>query len=224
MTHTLFIAAGQVTVPMAVEDYLPLILAALGWTYVARMLARQTSGWGGLAWLGLLLVTLGGLFKATWKLLYAANGMDIPLLNNGLFILLAPGFVCLAWALWRSDNRRPRAAQAWAVPLILCAIVLGAAAYLGLVKGGRGWFGLLLGVTSLGNLAAGVWLIRRSRHWSLPLAAALFLLNLVAVFALTRMSDQTMTLQWIKQGINTLSQLAFMLAARQLQQRSLRYP
>jgi hypothetical protein len=51
--------------------------------------------------------------------------------------------------------------------------------------------------------------------------AALFLFNLSVSFALARMSDQTVTLQWVKQGINTLSQLAFMFAAMKLNAHSL---
>ena len=213
--------AANVSVPMALEDYAPVVLSAIGWVYVARMLARRVPAWGQLAWLGLALVTLGGLSKATWKLIYAAGAMDVGPLNTALFVLLCPGFIALAWALWRSANRQPSAAQVWAAPLILTVLALGAAAYLGLVKGSRAWFALLIGLTTLGNTATAVWLLRRALKWGLPFLAVLFFLNLAGSFALARMSDQTVTLQWIKQGISTLSQAAFMFAAIKLYRHSL---
>jgi hypothetical protein len=217
----MYLATANVTVPMALEDYLPVSLAAIGWIYLARMLARRDEAWGRLAWAGLALITLGGLCKATWKLLIAANGTDVWPLNTALFALMCPGFLLTAWALWRSRVTRPNAAQVWGAPLLLAGLALGAAAYLGLAKGSRAWFPLLIGLTTLGNLLAIIWLMRRSLNWGLRSLAALFLFNLSVSFALARMSDQTVTLQWVKQGINTLSQLAFMFAAMKLNAHSL---
>ena len=41
---------------------------------------------------GALMVASGGILKATWKLLYAANVADIQFFSEMQFILLAPGF------------------------------------------------------------------------------------------------------------------------------------
>ena len=205
---------------MALEDYLPVLLAAMGWVYVARMIKRVSPAWSGLAWAGLTLVTLGGLSKATWKLIFAASATDLWPLNTALFVLMCPGFIALAWALWRSSILQPKTKEVWAIPLIVGLLVLVVAAYLGLVKGSRGWFALLIGLTTLGNLATAIWLIRRSLQWGLPFLALLFLLNITASFALARLADQTVTMQWVKQGITTLSQAAFMFAAMRLYFRS----
>jgi hypothetical protein len=211
--------ATTITVPLALEDYLLVALAAGGWVYVARYVAQSAAAWGRLAFCGLTLVTLGGLSKATWKLALAAAGADVPPLNAALFVMLCPGFVALAWALWRSGEREPSAAQVWLAPVLAGAVALCAAGWLGLAKGSRAWFPLLLGLTTLCNLATAAWLIRRAWQRGLTLAAALFVGNLLITFALARMADQSVTQQWIKQGLNTLSQAAFMFAAMKLYQR-----
>jgi hypothetical protein len=213
--------AANVSVPMALEDYLPVLLAAIGWVYVARMIKRVAPAWGALLWAGLIMVTLGGLSKATWKLILAASTTDLWPLNTALFVLMCPGFIALGWALWRSAILQPTAKEVWAMPLIVGLLVLALAASLGLLKGGRGWFALLIGLTTLGNLATAIWLIRRSLKWGLPFLAFLFFLNIAASFALARLADQTVTMQWIKQGITTLSQAAFLFAAMRLYFRSL---
>ena len=73
-----------------------------------------------------------------------------------------------------------------------------------------------MNLTTLGNLATAIWLIRRSLSQGLVFLAALFLFNIAASFALARTADQTVTMQWIKQGITTLSQAAFMFASMKL--------
>ncbi len=199
----------QISLPLAIEDYVPVILFAIGLYFIARMIYGRNENCGKLAFFGGSLITLGGLFKASWKLVQALGGADIPFLNNSLFVLLSSGFICLAWALWKSDRK----GNAWLVPVFLITVCLGIAAYFGLAKGSRVWFFILLGATSLANLALLTQLIFRSAQNKLWVAAGLYVINLLVIFALLSSADQTVTFQWIKQGITTVSQGCFAVAS-----------
>jgi len=202
----------QISLALALEDFLPVVLFALGLFFVARMIAAQNKTAGNLAYTGGVLITLGGVFKVFWKVIQAVGGGDIFWLNDSLFVLMSAGFVCSAWALWRSS--KPNSVVAvWLAPLILIAVFWTIAAYFGFVRSSRVWFFVLLGATTVFNIWLCGQLIFRSAKNGLWFAAALFATNIICAVLLSRMSDQTITLQWIKQIINTISQGAFALAA-----------
>ena len=203
---------AEITLPLALQDFMLVIFFAIGLFFVGKMVARESAICGNLAFFGGFLITLGGFFKVCWKLLVATTGTDVAWLNNSLFVLMACGFICLAWALWRS-RKENKAAIFWLVPLVLIILTLGVAGYFAFVKEMRVWFFILLGATTLFNLAVSFQLIFRAAKNKLWLTVALFVFNLICIFTLARMGDQTVTLQWIKQGINTFSQGSFALAA-----------
>jgi hypothetical protein len=91
--------------------------------------------------------------------------------------------------------------------------VWGKAAYFAFFAESRAWFFILLGATTLGNLALLFQLIFSSIKNRLWLGAGLFLINFAVIFILTGTSDQTVTLQWFKQILNTFSQIAFAVAS-----------
>ena len=203
----------EINLPLAIQDYLPVALFALGLFFVAKMIGAKNDSAGKLAFVGGILITLGGAFKATWKLMQAIGGADISFFNNSLFVLLSSGFIGLAWALWKSRTSENSFAKIWLIPIILTAIVWTSAAYFAFFTESRTWFFLLLGTTTLANLALLLQLIFRSFQNKLWLAVVLFLINLLVIFALARSADQTVTMQWIKQFSTTLAQSAFAFAA-----------
>ena len=206
---------SEISLPLAIEDILLVIFFAAGLYFVAKTVARECSICGSLAYLGGVLITIGGALKVGWKLILATTGNDVAWLNNGMFAWMSAGFICLAWALWRS--RKVNSPVFWAaVPVILIAATLGSAAYNASGRETRAWFFILLGVTTLFNLLVSLQLVRRSYDVGNWIALALFVFNLACVFSLAAVSDQTVTLQWIKQITNTLSQLAFAIAAWRL--------
>lgn len=204
---------SEISLALALEDFLPVLLFATGLFFVARMTAAQNKTAGTLAYFGGFLVTCGGVFKVSWKLIQAVSGNNFTLLNYSLFVLMSAGFICLAWAFWRSSKKENSTISIWLFPVVLTLIFWAAAAYLGFVKESRAWFFLLLGVTTVFNVWLSAQLILRSAKNKLWFAAALFALNIICAIALSRVSDQTMTLQWIKQIVNTFSQGAFAFAA-----------
>lgn len=214
----MILAKDTITLPLAIEDYLPVILFAVGLYFIAKMIYERNEICGKLAFLGGFLITLGGFFKASWKLVQALGGADIPFLNNSLFVLLSSGFILLAWALWKS--RKSKSGNVWLVPIILIVVSLGIASYFGFVKESRAWFFILLGITSLANLILLLQLIFRSYQNKLWLAIALYFVNLIVIFALSASADQSVTFQWIKQGITTISQACFAFASYLLYQKT----
>lgn len=208
---------------LALHDYLPVIFSAAGLCLLAQMISRMNRAAGPLAWLGFLLVVAGGVFKATYKLDMATIGADYRWMDNGIFVWMGPGFTLLAYALWAAQRTvagkgTPR--PVWLAPALICALALGAAAYLWMSNPqARTWSFMLLGVTTLGNFALSGLAILQARRQGLTLAAALFVVNIIAILGLqgmARLSQDNLTLQWVQQFSNMFSNLAFAVAAWQL--------
>ena len=221
----------EYTLGLALEDFIPVILSSIGLYIIGQMVRRIDARLGQMAQLGWLLVSLGGLLKATWKLVMAVTNAQTNLawLDKGMFIWMAAGFTLLAFALWytaeimMNEGQMPVPRRLWLGP----AIVLGLAAVAVLATGFpdlsvNTWRFILLGITTIGNVVTAVLLIQKSRRLGCNLAAILFLVNIIIVFILSgmaRIPTQTIPLQWTEQLLNTLSQGAFVYAAWQLAQR-----
>ena len=84
---------------LAAEDFVPVLLAGIGSVVLAAAAGRSLPSVRVPALLAGALVTLGGLAKAVWKLLVAAEPCrDYPVLEHLLFPCLAFGFAGIAWA------------------------------------------------------------------------------------------------------------------------------
>jgi hypothetical protein len=208
---------------LALHDYLPVFFSAVGLCLLAQMIARMNRAAGVLAWLGFFLVVAGGVFKATYKLDMATVGADYRWMDSGIFVWMGPGFTIMAWALWVGQRTiaGKRAPQpVWLVPALLCALVLGTAAYLwSSAPQARTWSLMLLGVTTIGNFALSGLAIAQSWRQGLKLAVALFVFNIVAILVLqglARLAQDSLALQWTQQFSNMFSNLAFAVAAWQL--------
>jgi hypothetical protein len=209
----------EYTLGLAIEDYIPVILSSAGLLLLAQMINRLDKNAGKMAYLGFVLITLGGVFKATWKFTIALTGKDIVWMDNGLFVFLGPGFALMAWALWSAQRvlaKEPVPKNVWLRPLAVIILFGVGAVSSYFVQGGRTWVFIMLGLTTFSNLAVGILLIRQARQNGLNLVAGLFLFNLVAIFTLSgmaRIDPQTIPLQWTEQIINTFSQGSFFYAS-----------
>lgn len=186
------------TVPLALDDYVPVLLAGLGAVWLARTTSR------GPAMVGAVLVLAGGLCKATWKLVLAVSGRDVAHVDSLLFCLLAPGFALLAWGL----VRRP-------VPLGIPVLATAAAGAMALAMRSPG---PLLALAVIGATATGVLALLEARRRQDAVAAALFAVQLVMAYALVPLagSGQSIAHQWWEQTLNTVGQGAFALGAWRL--------
>ncbi len=206
---------------LALLDLLPVTLAGLGIFWLARLLARLDRSCGQLASLSFWLITLGGVGHALWKLLLVTNALHSPVLKHSRLILLAPGFVLLAWAIWKTFHSGPSGTPVWVAPVILIVVGCGAAAISALSKGGQRWFFILLGLTTTGNAITSLMLAAQAQRRGLSQAAVLFLFNFGLVFAQAGTAwrlHQTVGLSWLDLLLNTLAWAAFAYAVWQLEQ------
>jgi hypothetical protein len=206
------------SLPLAVQDFVPVVLSAIGIVAIVRLVRREDAAAGQWAALGAVLIVAGGLSRATWKLANALTGADVVPLFLALYVLLATGYLLFAVALWHgwqsARDRRARLAP-W-VPAVVALIVLLPATLVLAPQGGRILPLLWLFTATAGSLVTSLILIRWARGIGRRGLAALFVVNLVATLVLNgiaRSDNQGEAVQWIAQLLNTLNQGAFMLAA-----------
>ncbi len=212
---------------MALQDYIPVILSSIGLFFLAQMVNRVDKQAGKLAILGWFMVTSGGFNKATWKLMMATTNSqtDIRILDDGLFFLLGPGFLAMGFAIWYAqrtivDKKRPFFNSVWIVPGILNATFVGLAVSLGILSPEkRTWYFIVLGLTTIANFVTAGLVIRQGYRFGDMLVALLFAFNVLMILMLTgmaRIEPQTVSLEWIQQFSNTLSNAAFAFASYKL--------
>jgi hypothetical protein len=208
----------RLSVPLALQDFIPVLISAVGWYFVVRVTDGANAAAGRLATIGAVLVVLGGLSRAVWKLTVALDGPDLSLLHAGLYPLLTAGFLTLAGALWAASSARAPGRLAWLGPLVLVA---GLAAISWLLDPGNGrlvpvvW----LGVATVGLIAVSGLLALRAWNLGRRGVAALFVIGIVATIllnGLARVAEQDEAVQWTEQGLNTVNQLLFAVAAWRL--------
>lgn len=199
----------EYNVLLALEDFVPVVLAGVGCVLLAEVAGRSLPPTRVVARLGGLLIVLGGLSKATWKLLVAGPCVDVPLLEQALFPLLATGFMLLSWSLLSVLRGR-------VVPWWSFALVLGIAVVAALGVGGTA---PLLVVAALGAVAVATYGFLLARRAEDPVAAALFVVYAVATLVLPPLAakpEQTLAAQWAEQLTNSVAQGAFAFASWRL--------
>jgi len=89
----------EFSVPMALFDFVPVILFTVSAVIFQRdFYSRMNKGCFAVYCAGTIMVTAGGLFKATYKLLYAAGVCDFPALSECFMPFQATGFTLAAIA------------------------------------------------------------------------------------------------------------------------------
>ena len=213
------ILATLETVPLALQDFMPGIVTAIGCWFLARFVRNVVPAFYPVALAGGVSVTCGGLAKAAWKLIRALDGPDLKWLDASLFPFLAWGFALLTWALIHVDHVEtdspPPSPGLWKVPLGIAAslsvlaFVLSAA-----TDWSRAWVIPMIGLMTLGDLSVIVIGVKAARCRNLMPAAVLLVVNFASVLLLTRLAsvDQTRSVQWMEQIGNTIGNSAFAMA------------
>jgi hypothetical protein len=203
------------TIAMALEDFIPVAFTAISLSLIARFVSGRFSILAPLAWSGSILVVMDGLLKAVWKLIYAATGTDIAWMHDTLFLLMGPGFIFVAWSLWRGlKDESPTSRQVWFVPLVIVLPALATAAYLAFTQPGRSWARVLLLLTTIGILSTNGLIIMSSIRRNLFLPVILLIINILTIVTQVWISQmvQTTAIHWVGQINNTLSWGAFVTA------------
>ncbi|GAA3203497.1 hypothetical protein [Actinocorallia longicatena] len=178
---------------LAAEDFVPVALTVTGVALLAALpgvdprRVRIAAG----------LLATGGFAKAGWKVVVALDGPDLCFLYHALFPFLAAGFLLLAHELLR----RP--------PLGVHAGLLAVAGAASLAVGDS-WPVMILAIAAVS--VAAVALARRGQ----PLLFLLWLAGQYVLGPLAARPDQSVALQWVEQGCNTLTQAVLVLAAWRL--------
>ena len=191
------------TIPMALVDYIPVICFAISGLMLLRGLHKAMPG-GTYALLaaGVMMIVCAGFFKATWKLLYAANICDFERLNQVFFPMQATGFVLAGAAMVALlVCRGKRAYSVAAAP----AVFSGTMIFVGM---------MVLGALGLcGSLAV---IARRMKK---PLAIVLFLAAFVFMMGMGYLSSKDFAdpnMNWIAEGVNVVGQGCMLLGVRLL--------
>ncbi|RKT47291.1 hypothetical protein [Thiocapsa rosea] len=211
---------SELTLPLALFNLLPVIFTGFALWFLTRLVGDLVPPCRTMARAGGVLIVLGGLSKAVWKLILVTTGQDLAWLASALFPLMAPGFALLAGAaLGVSQRLRGRGEVAWIQHAVAAAIlvVVGAVVVRTLGMGiQRGWFLPLLGLTSVANLVLSLVLIASALRLGRKDAALLFGVNLAMVFALPPIamaSPDTLFMHWLEQILTAIGTAAFALGA-----------
>jgi hypothetical protein len=212
---------------MALEDFVPVFLSSLGLYFLMTMVRRYDRQAGRLAALGWFMITSGGFNKATWKLVMAITNstVDVRPLDDGLFFLMGPGFICMGFAIWYAqraivDKKRPYFRSVWVLPGVINASVVGLALFMMLSRPeSRTWYFIVLGLTTVANFVTAGLVIRQGWRLGSAMIALLFAFNVAMILMLTgmaRIEPQTIPLEWVQQITNTISNAAFAYASYRL--------
>jgi hypothetical protein len=211
---------SELTLPLALFNLLPVIFTGLALWFLARLVGDLDPSHVQMARTGAVLILLGGLSKAVWKLILVTVGQDLTWLASALCPLMSPGFALLAGAsLGVLLRLRGWVEVGWiryGVAAVILAVV-GAVVVRTFGMGiPRGWFLPLLGLTSVANLMLSLVLIAAALRLGRKDAALLFGVNLAMVFALPPIamaSPDTLSMHWLEQVLTALGTAAFALGA-----------
>lgn len=180
------------SIGLALMDYVPNIAFLIGAFFLVKILVlTRGKRCSRMVMAGALLIALGGILKATWKLLYAAEIGDFQLMSQIQFTLLAPGFFALVVALImlirkKSDGAPLLAMAAWKIPFLF--------------------------VMTLSSLGCHGLLTFVSFKRGAKLAAVGFIIAFMGLLSMSMLAsaEQIVAMQWVEEGINSLGQIGFM--------------
>jgi len=183
----------NVSIPMALVDYIPVVFFGVSMVLLLRDLYNNMfKGAYALFAAGTINVFCAGFLKATWKLLYAAGVCDFEILNHMMMPLQSIGFLLIGAGLvgmlcWkRKDTVMLSAAP---------AVFSGTFVFIILMVLGLGCLCTVLSILAARLKKKGI--------------IALFVLAFLCYMGMGYMSSQDSTLawvNWVEQGINCVGQ------------------
>ncbi len=190
------------SIPMAIVDFIPVILFLLASLLLMRDLYHMMSK-GAFALLsgGLIVIVIAGLFKGLWKLLFAAGICDFEALNRCFFPMQSTGFLLAALGLIALVTRPQKAALHAAAPAAFTSSMP------------------FVVILILGTAGFSVSLSRIAAKMGKKLAAVLFIIYLILMLGMGYLSSRDFSdpaMNWIGEGLNIVGQLLLLLTVRML--------
>ncbi len=179
------------TVPMALMDFVPVLLFGAAWVILYRDLKNKLNLCSGILLpLGAVIVFLAGFLKATWKMQKALGVPAVELFNKMMFPCQSLGFVLLAVGMLSlMYGKRKSAARSLTMVWVMCN-VLGA----------------------LGMSAGLVWIASKVKKKAIPLFIVAFVLMMMMGYLSSKDFAQA-SANWIAQSVNTLGQALLLIGA-----------
>ncbi len=216
------------SIPLALHDFTPVVFAFLGFLALARLGFAVRRDIGRIMITGATMILIGGLGKAVWKLLIAVSdgAIDVRIFDNGLFFWMAPGFMLMTYGMSYIQrliqNKALRRQNLWLIPIISWAVAWAVGIGFAITRPDtRIWNFVWLGFTSIAQLVLSVFAVQQALRQGQKAAAAILVINFVAVLALTGLArtERTPTSQWTEQIINMCSYAAFAYACNKIAQK-----
>ena len=172
------------TVPMALMDFLPVLLFGAAWVILYRDLKNKLDLCSGILLpLGAAMVFLAGFLKATWKMQNALGVPAVELFNRMMFPTQSVGFVLLAVGMLSlMYGKRKSTAHSLTMVWVMCN-VLGA----------------------LGMSAGLVYIASKVKKKAIPLFILVFVLMMMMGYLSSRDFTQPY-MHWIAQSVNVVGQ------------------
>ncbi len=198
------------SVPMALVDYIPVIFFMAGAIVLQRSFyGRMSTGAFAVFSAGTIMITTAGLFKATWKLLYALGVCDFERLNQCFFPMQSVGFLlaglAMAGYLFFPKRRKHLNSLTAAGPAAVLEVFGGTFVFVGVM--GLGALGLC------GGLAV------EARRQKKTGAMVLFIVSFVFLLAMGYLSSKDFEqayMNWVAEAVNCVGLLAFLLGTCRL--------
>ena len=192
-------------VPMAVVDYIPVVLFIISAIMIQRGLYDQMSK-GAFALLsgGTIMVIAAGLMKATWKLLYALGVCDFERLNQCFFPMQTTGFLLAGLGVIALAFFRQKAAGE--------QDMLAGAAAPAVFKGTMVFVAFMVAGVALLDFS----LAKIARKRGVALAATLFIASFVFTLGMGYLSSKDFAspaMNWIAEGVNVCGQGLYLVAS-----------
>ncbi len=186
-----------ITVPMAIMDFIPVVLFFIAAVILQRDLYNKlVKGAFALLAAGSILVLLGGFYKALWKILYALNVCNFEALDISFFPIQAPGFLLVflgLTALKKKDFGSPTALAV--APVVYRSNLIF----------------IIMQVVGFGGIQ--YCMVRVALLMKKRFAAVLFVLSFIFILGMGYLGakfDDSSSMHWLAQATNVLSQGCFM--------------
>ncbi len=171
------------TVPMALMDFVPVLLFGAAWVILYQDLKNKLNLCSGILLpLGAGLVFLAGFLKATWKMQKALGVPAVELFNKMMFPTQSVGFLLMAVGMLALMYGKRKSARSLTMVWVM--------------------------LTVLGNLGASaglVWIASKVKKAAVPLFIVAFVCSMMMGYLSSRDFAQA-SMHWIAQSVNTLGQ------------------
>lgn len=198
----------EFSIPMAIVDFIPVILFAVGAVFLMRDLYNKMSkGAFALFAAGAIDLACAGALKALYKLLYAAGVCDFEPLDKMFFPLQSIGFLlagvgCLAMMIHRQTSAKKSAKALSTTAAAAVPVFKGTMIFVTLMVAGLGLICTVLSILSA----------KLKKAWVM----VFFIVTFLCCMTMGYMSSRDFAeayLNWIAQGINIVGQGAFLVGA-----------